>query len=174
MSRRGRRGKSLKELAEELLVRLSATKLNDIQGDLPPIDISDWDERPEFIVDPVIRMVYNLSLIEQWRALEGYTMQIAHADDDTANFVTVCNVSGRGFLVSIGASGDGSNDVEVNAKITIDGTVIEADETIAKLSSTGSGISHACFQGFDTSCKVEMKIDAASVILFHTVVMVED
>lgn len=174
MAIRGRRGKSVEELAQEQIVRLSATKLDDIQGDLPPIDISDWDERPEYVVDPVIRLVYNLSLTETFRGLENYTVQIAHADDDTANFVTVCNVSGRGILVSIGASGDGSNDVEVNAKITIDGTVVEADETIAKLSSTGSGISHAVLQGFDTSCKVEMKIDAASVILFHSVVIVED
>jgi hypothetical protein len=173
LGERGRRGKSITELSQAQLVRLTEAKLNDIQGDLPPIDISDWDERPEYVVDPVIRLVYNLSLTETFRALEQYDLHIGTADDDTLNYVTVLESSGRGILTMIGASGGGSNSVDVFAKVTIDGSILLAETCIGRIQDNGTGFGYAIFQGFASSCKVEMRIDAASVINFNANVLLE-
>jgi hypothetical protein len=169
--RRGRR--SLEELARELLVTLSEEKLNDLQGDLPPLDISDWDTQPQKIVDPVIRLVYNLSAHENWRSLEGYDMYIGTADDDTLNYVTVAEVAGRGVLTMIGASGGGSNSVDVFAKVTADAVAVLAETCIGRIQDNGTGFGYSIFQGFASTCKVEMRIDAASVINFNAAILLE-
>ena len=106
------------------------------------------------------------------RQLENYNPQLYSAGDNETTYVTICDIIGRGILTTISANGDGSSDAKVTVKITIDaGTPIE--EIIGKIPSAGGNLLVVLLGGFDTSCKVEMKIDASSVIQFNVATLEE-
>lgn len=102
------------------------------------------------------------------RIYEGYTPTLSVIVDNDAVFVDVLDITGRGILVSIGAEGD--DDQTKIAKITIDSSVVYND-IISAQDSAGTDI--VLFQGFDTNCKVEMKLGGATVARFRGFALVE-
>jgi hypothetical protein len=90
-----------------------------------------------------------------WRRLEDYTLQIYSEDDNNDVYVTVCNITGRGILVSIGCNKANAN-YDIYVKITIDGGT-PVEKIWIKAGAHPYGRSQTLMAGFDTSCKVEMK-----------------
>ena len=115
----------------------------------------------------------NLSIplqgIDLWRQLEGYTPELHTYDDNGATYVTLCDITGRGILVSIGWEGD--NNTAITAKITIDGSAQEK-----QITHTGAGLASQgipIWFGFKTDCKVEMKGAGALQVQYQAVTLTE-
>jgi hypothetical protein len=98
-----------------------------------------------------------------WRRLEDYTLQLYSENDNSGTYVTVCDVAGRGILVSVGWAGEDDAQLKITVKITIDGgTAVE--KQLSRIGGTPAGVTQGCptlFAGFASSCKVEMKMAGA-------------
>ena len=108
--------------------------------------------------------------LQMWRRLETYTIDLHHADTNDANWVNVCNVSGRGILVAIGFT-CGTAGEPMYFEVTIDGTK-EIDGTDAFFVEETS-ITFPLMVGFDTSCLVRMKAAGAVAGDYYAVTLTE-
>lgn len=102
------------------------------------------------------------------RMFEAYTLTRSNADDNDANFVTVADITGRGILVSIGANNE-TNGRNISVQITIDGVTV--NQTVVR--NLINSFSDMYFIGFETDCKVEMKLSAAGAAKYRTAALVE-
>lgn len=104
-----------------------------------------------------------------WRRLEDYSLGFYSELDNDATYVEVCNITGRGILVSIGATGIGARDLVI--KITVDGSSVE--KTVAANGNNDIGWSLPMMKGYQTACKVEMKLDAVGAAYYQAVTLEE-
>jgi hypothetical protein len=94
-----------------------------------------------------------------WRRLEDYKTNIYSEMDNNDVYVEVCNITGRGILVSAGCHKDNSN-AAIYVKLTIDGGT-PLEHVIPRAEADFLHFSMVFMSGFATSCKVEMKGSAA-------------
>ena len=105
-----------------------------------------------------------------WEFLATYTLQMFNEPDNNTTYVTICDLTAAGILVSIWHSVDSAAGIFVTVKITRDGVATE--QQISGL-GTEHDMATTMLAGFATSLKVEMKLSAAQTAEFGAVVLTE-